>query len=34
MEASIPRFLAWILRTAGQLVMKSLEGSAPKNNFA
>jgi hypothetical protein len=30
MEASIPRFLAWILRTAGQLVMKKAESSAPK----
>jgi hypothetical protein len=30
MGASIPRFWAWILRTAGQLVMKKAESSAPK----
>jgi len=30
MEASIPRFWAWILRKAGQLVLKKAESSAPK----
>jgi hypothetical protein len=30
MEASIPLFWAWILRTAGQLVLKKVESSAPK----
>jgi hypothetical protein len=30
MEASIPRFWAWILWTAGQLVMKKAVSYAPK----
>jgi hypothetical protein len=30
MEASIPRFLEWILRTAGQFILKKAESAAPK----
>jgi hypothetical protein len=33
MEASIPRFWAWILRTAGQLVLKKVESYAPKKEY-
>jgi hypothetical protein len=33
MEASIPRFWSWIVRTAGQLVLKKVESYAPKKEY-